>query len=138
MNFGTVAQRVEDDAGLDASVFLLNVKLKNLIHVLREIQNHRDVAGLSGKACARASGENGSAEFSACGDRRDHISGIARNNEADRNLTIIRRVGGIECATAAIEAHFAAHAALQFALEFGGLRKRVNCLSVRAWRQWSN
>src|SRR5271168_4997013 len=112
MDFRAITQGIENHAGLDAGVFLLNVELENLIHVLREIQNDCDVARLSGEACTRTSRKNRSTEFSACGDCRDNIIGIARNNEADGYLPVVGRVGGVKRATAAVEAHLATHAAL--------------------------
>ena len=81
-------------------------------------------------------GRTGSAVFPARGHRGDHIVVIARNDQADGNLPVIRAVGCIQRAAAAIEAHFAFHDALQFVLKFGCLGKRVNGLAMRTERQW--
>ncbi len=130
-----VAQRIQNDAGLDARESSCRVDLQNLVHVLREIQNHGDVAGLPGEARAGAARQDRRAEFPARGHRRDHIVVIARNHEADRNLPVIRAVRGIQRAAAAVEAHFALHHAFQFVLEFAGLRERIHGLRMRTERQ---
>ena len=130
-----VAQRIQNDAGLDAREFSGRVDLQNLVHVLREVQNHGDVAGLPGEARAGAARQDRRAEFPARGHRRDHIVVIARNHEANRNLAVIRAVGGIQRAASAVEAHLALHHAFQFVLEFAGLRERIHGLPMRTERQ---
>ena len=54
---------------------------------------------------------------------RDHVVGVARHDEADRHLAVVRAVGGVERAAAAVEADFAANLALQLPFEVGGLRR---------------
>ncbi len=58
------------------------------------------------------------------------IVGIARDDEADRNLPVVRAVGGVERAAAAVEAHLAAHRPLQLAFEAGGLCERIDRFRV--------
>ena len=48
------AQLVEHDAGLHARILLLRIHLDDAVHVLREIEQHRDVDGLPGNAGAAA------------------------------------------------------------------------------------
>ena len=135
VGFGGIAQRIENDAWLNAREFALRIELKNLVHVLRKIEDDGDVAALSGEAGAGAARKNGSFEFPAGGDGGDDIVRIAGNYEADGNLAVIGAVCGIQGATAAIETHFAAHGTLKFVLQFGSLRKNVHGFCVRTERQ---
>ena len=102
-----VAQRVEHDARLHAREPLARVQLEDLVHVLREIEHDRDVAALPGEAGAGAARQHGRAVLPARRDRRDHIVGIARNHEADGDLAVVRAVGRVQRAAAAVEADFA-------------------------------
>ena len=68
--------------------------------------------------------------------RRDHIVGVARNDEADRNLAVVRAVGGVQRAAAAIEADFAANLALQRSRSrSAACGKRIDRLGVRTERK---
>ena len=138
MGFGFGAEGIEDDAGLNAGEFLAGVKLENLIHVLGEIEDDSDVAGLAGQACASAAGENRGTEFSTGGDGGDDVVGIARDHQANGNLTVVGGVGGKEGAAAAVEADFAVDGSLQFDFEFAGLREGVNGFGVGARRKWTS
>src|ERR1700719_319596 len=135
VDLGAVAQRVEHHTRLNTSVSLRGIELENLIHVLVEIQDDSDVAGLPGQASARATREDGRAELFACGDCGNYVGGVARDNEADWDLTIVGRIRRIKRAAAGIEAHFAAHSSLQLVLQFGRLRKGINGLRMRTRRQ---
>jgi hypothetical protein len=65
------------------------------------------IAALSGQAGSGSSRQDRSAIVPARGHRRDRVFSITRDNQADRNLTIIRAVRGIQGAAAAIETYFA-------------------------------
>src|ERR1700757_4581202 len=93
-----IAQRVEYQSRLDASVSLRGIELENLIHVFGEIQDYGDVARLPGQASTRPARKDGSTELCACGDLGHHIGGIARDNEADWDLAVVGCVRCIECA----------------------------------------
>ncbi len=112
-----VAQRIEDDARLDAREPPGGIDLEDPVHVLREVEHDRDVAALAGEAGAGAARQHRRAEAAARGHRRDHIVCIAGNDEPDGNLPVVRAVGGVERAAPAIEAHLAAHDPLQLQLE---------------------
>ena len=135
VRFGGVAQRIEHDAGLHARESADRIDLEDPVHVLREVEHDRHVAALSGEAGARAARQDGRVVLPARGHRRDHIVGIAGNDEADRNLAVVRAVGRVERAAAAIEPHLAADHPLQLALELGGLSKRIDRFCVRAERE---
>jgi hypothetical protein len=119
--FGLAPQRVEDDSGLDASRSRTWVQVQNLVHVLREVEHDGDVAALSRQAGSGTPWEHGSAVRPAHRDRGHHILGIARHDEADWHLPVIRAVGGVDGPTAGIEAHLAPHGLRQRRFERSGL-----------------
>ena len=61
MRLGGVAQRIEDDARLDAREPLRRIDLQDPVHVLREVEHDRDVAALAGEARAGAPRQDGRA-----------------------------------------------------------------------------
>jgi hypothetical protein len=86
---------------------LKGIQLDDLVHVLGKVQHDGDIAALSGQAGSGSSRKDRSAVFPARGHRRDHVFGMTRDNQPDRNLTIVRAVRGIQGAAAAIETYFA-------------------------------
>ena len=98
--FRGVAEMVENNSGLHACDAAPGIDLKDLRHVLREIEDDGDIAALSGERCAATAAEQRRAEFAADSDRGDHVVGIARKNDADRDLAVVRSVGGVESAAA--------------------------------------
>ncbi len=78
-------------------------------HVLREIEDHGDVAALAGKRGAAAAAEDRSAILARQRDGGDDVIDIAGKNYADRNLTIVGAVGGVQGAAAGVETDFAAY-----------------------------
>ncbi len=119
--FSGVAEMIKNDSRLNPRDSPLGIDLKNLRHVAREIEHHGNIAALSSERCASAAAKNGSAKF-ACGrNRRDHVVRVARQNDADRHLPIIRSIRRVERAAAAIEAHISAQIAAQFSFERGGI-----------------
>ena len=61
-------------------------------------------------------------------DGGDDVVGIVGTDDADRDLAIIRRVGGVERARAVVEAHLAA----ELAAQFGGERRGVDVDALHA------
>ena len=57
----------------------------------------------------------------AGGDGRDDVVQVARDDDADRHLPVIRAVGRVERAAAGVEADFALHGGAEGALEGGGV-----------------
>jgi len=89
---GFISQCVQDDARLDPGESPLRIDLKDLVHVLGEVQHHRDIAALSGKTRAGPAGQDRGAVFLARSHSRDHILVIAWNDQTDGNLPVIRTV----------------------------------------------
>jgi hypothetical protein len=113
MFFGSVAEVVEDDSGLHAGEAAIWVDLEDVAHVLREIENHRDVAALSGQRRTASATEKRRAEFAANRDRGDNVVRIARQHYADRDLAVIRAVSGVESAARIVEADVSANISAQ-------------------------
>jgi hypothetical protein len=137
MLLGSVAKRVEDNTGLHPREFPIRIDFEDLVHVLREIEHYRDVAALPGQARTGAARQNGSPVLFARRNRGNHIFGIARYHQADRNLAVIGTVRCVESAAAAIETDFPAHGALQFSFKIGCQREGIDGLGVGTERQWS-
>jgi len=55
----TIAQMIQDDAWLDPGEASLRVEFQNLVHVLREIQDDRDITTLSGRLVPDPRGSTG-------------------------------------------------------------------------------
>jgi hypothetical protein len=89
------------------------INLQNLRHVSGEVQNDGHVAALASKGCPTASAQDRSAVFTGKRNRGDDIISISRKDHPDGNLTIVRSVGCVESAGAAIEADPAANVAAQ-------------------------
>ena len=103
-----VAEMIEDDSGLDAGDAALGINLEDVAHVLGEVEHHGHVAALAGKGSASAAAEKRSAEFAAGRDGGEDILRVIRKNHTDGDLAVVGSVGGVERASAAIEAHFPA------------------------------
>ena len=103
-----------DHAGLDVSDARAGVDRYHAIHVLREIEHERRVARLSGEAGAAAAREYRDRVFARQRERRDHVALVPRNHDADGHLAIVRRIGGVDRASAGVEAHFAFDLAREF------------------------
>jgi hypothetical protein len=102
-----VHQACVDDAWLHTRNFPLGVDFQNAIDVLGKIDHHCHVTALTGQAGAAAARD----------DRRpvpvtgrhgfDHVVDAARNHHADRHLTIVGGVGGVESPAAIVESDLA-------------------------------
>src|SRR5436853_712537 len=89
-------QFIEHDSRLHSRKLSFCIDLEDAIHVLREINDDGDVTALAGQAGSAATTRDGSAEFSAKGDYRDDVVAIARNDDADRQLPVVRAVGRVK------------------------------------------
>jgi hypothetical protein len=76
--------------------------------VLRAVDHHRDVAALSGEARSAAARQDGNVVVAADLDGRDHVIGVARNDDADRDLPVVGGVRRVQRAVAGREQDLAA------------------------------
>ena len=105
---GRAAQVVEDDARLDAGGARHRVQLEDPGHVPAGVDDDRDVAGLAGEARPRAAGEGRRVELGAHAQRGHHVVVVEREDDPERHLAIVRRVGRVHRARRAIERDLAA------------------------------
>src|SRR5262245_55493323 len=96
-------QVVENQTGLNACDAALRIDLEDLPQVLRHVEDDRDVAALSGQACAGAAGEAGDTLFAADSYRVDDLSHGTRDDDGNGHLTVVRGVGGVQGAGPGIE-----------------------------------
>jgi|SRR5580700_2399996 hypothetical protein len=97
---------VEHDSGLYASNAVCGIDFEDPRHVFGKIEDDGDVAALSGERRAAATAEQRRAELAAEGDRGPNIVGVAREYDPNRNLAVVRTIGGIESAGTAVESDF--------------------------------
>ena len=135
MLFGLRAQNIQNHAGLDAREAALRIDFENAIHVLGEIEDDSNVAGLPGKAGASAARQNGGAELFAGSDGGDYVGIVTRDDQTDGHLAVIRAVGGVYGPAGAVETHFAANGAAQFCFELRCPSEGIKWFSVRTKRQ---
>src|SRR5579864_3919408 len=107
--FRSIAQIIEDYARLYSRNSPHRINLHNLGHVLAEIENHGDVAALSGERSAAATAEDGRAKFTGKRDCRNNIVDIVRKNHSDGDLAVVGPVGCVESAAPVVEADFPTH-----------------------------
>ena len=127
---------IENDARLNAGKSVLGIDFKDLIHVLAEIEDDGNIAGLSREARAGTSRKDRRGELLAGGDCGEYVVGIARDHQTDGDLAVVRSVSGVEGAATAVESHLAADCALEFVFEVACLCERIDRFCVGAERQW--
>ena len=111
--------------------FSCGVQLPDAVHVLREIEDHGDVAALSRQRRAAAAREDRRAVFARQSDGGDDVVGVARNHDADRHLAIVRGVGRVQRARAVVETNLAADFATKLGGEDGGIDvQRLDAIAV--------
>src|SRR5436190_13108054 len=111
-----ILQVIEDQSRFNASELCLHINFNNSVHVLGEVEDHRDIAALAGETGAAAATCNRRAKLATDCDGGDYVTAVARDQYADWNLPIIRTVCGIKRAVAIAEAHFATNIRTQFFL----------------------
>jgi hypothetical protein len=103
MLLGCVAELVADHAWLDPGCAPVGVCLRDVVDVLGEVDDHRNVAALSGEAGATTSAEDRHPMLMADRDGGNDVVQVARDDDADGHLAVHRQVGHLECPAAVIE-----------------------------------
>ena len=93
-------------ARLDPGQPPLGVDLEDAVEVLREVDHDGDVAALAGEAGAAAARRSGAPCRGRLPPSR-HVLHASRDDDADRDLAVVRGVGGVERAAAVVEADLA-------------------------------
>src|SRR5205807_5235452 len=102
---------------LDPREPALGVDLDDLVQVLGEVDDDGDVAALAGKTGAAAVRKNRRAVLAADAHRLDDVVGRARDDDADRQLPVVRAAGRIERAVARPETDLPLDGAAEVVLE---------------------
>ena len=114
---GGIAEPVEHDARLHTREAPLRVELKQLLHVLGEVEDHRLVHRLAGQAGAAAARDDRCAVPAAQLERGLYVLGRARDHDAERHLPVARGVVCVKGTRAVREAHLAGQLAHQLERE---------------------
>ena len=85
----------------------------------------RRVAGLAGERGAAAARQNREAVLARQRERAHHVAFVARDHDAQRDLPVIRSVGGVERERGVVEANLAVDGAAEFALSSHSVRGTV-------------
>ena len=118
MHFGSVAQAVKDDAGLDGGKLLCHVDAVERVHVAGEVKDDGDVDALAGERSSRAAGKNGCAGGAAGGDGGLNVSDAARIDDADGQLAVVGGISREERTRGEVEENIAADGGLKQSLKF--------------------
>ena len=100
-----IFQIVEDETWLYARLARRAIDLEHAIETLGRIDDDGGVAALAGDARARSARKDGRTMPVTDGDGIDDVVDRARDDDADRHLAVVRRVGGVERAIAGAEPH---------------------------------
>jgi hypothetical protein len=102
---------VKDDSRLNSCNLSLGIKLKNVRHVLREIEHHGHIAALACERSPSAATEHRCTVLAASRNCGDYVIIVAGDDDPDWNLAVVGAIAGVERAAAIVEADFAADAA---------------------------
>src|SRR5207245_6198077 len=89
MPFGCFSQPVEHEARLHASPPEIRIERDQVPHVLRVVEDHCDVAALTGEARPAAAWQDRYAVIAADRDGLYDILSLARQDDADRYLAVV-------------------------------------------------
>ena len=115
---------VENYAGFDARDALRGINFEDACHVLGEVEHDGGVAALPGERSASAAGEQRSLVVAAEGHGGENVFFVARDDDADGDLAVVRAVGRVEGAATRVKAHFSAKMAPKSGFERGGIEVR--------------
>ena len=114
-----VVEHIHDDARLHQAGAVLPVDLQQPVAVLRPVQNHRGVGAFAGEAGPAAAGQHRGVVAPAHLDRGHRGFDRTRHHHAERDLPVVRGIGGVRPARSGVEAHLAVDGGGQVAGEGG-------------------
>ncbi len=117
-----IAQVIEDDARLHPREAQCGIHLRDVVHVLREVEYDGDVAALSRKGCPSTAGKDWGAVLARQGHGGDDVVRAAREHDADGNLPVVGSVGRVESARPVVEPNLT----LDDAPQLGGQRLGID------------
>ncbi len=98
---------IQHNARLHGRQPLRRINRHDLIEVFRQVHHHRNVAALPGQTRSRPRAKEGARHAFRETDGLSDVLDIARNNHANRHLTIVRAIGRIKRPVTVAEADFA-------------------------------
>ncbi len=113
-------QCVEHDARFHCGQFARGVDLEDPVEVPGEVQDQPGAAGVARDAGSRAPPGDRHAVFAGHGERGGHVVGVPRMHHAQRDLPVVRGVGGVQRAGAGVEARPSFEDAAQGGGDLGG------------------
>src|SRR6185437_4740736 len=100
-----------------ARSLVFRVKIDQLVQMLREIEDNRNVAALASQAGASPAREQRRAKTAALFHCHENVFHRLRDHNTDRYLAIVRPIRRVERATAVVEPDLAFNPALQLSFE---------------------
>ncbi|HEY7551096.1 MAG TPA: hypothetical protein VH913_16475 [Hyphomicrobiaceae bacterium] len=104
MLLGGRSQVVENAPRLDLGRSGARIDGAKAVEVFREVDQDGNIAALPGQARAAAARDDGRIELAAQPDGPDDVLAAPGHHDADRHLSVVRSVGGIERTAAGVEA----------------------------------
>jgi hypothetical protein len=121
MLLGAVPELVADDPGLHPGDALLRIDIEDAVEVLREIDDHGDIAALARETRPAAPAEDRHAALVTRVNGGEDVLNIVGDDNANRNLAVHRQIRGIQGPTPHIEPNFAANPSPKSLAEVLGL-----------------
>lgn len=112
---------VEHCSRLHSRHMRVPIDVEHSIHVLAEIEHDGRIARRPGQIRGAAAGDDRCVISAADGDGGLHIFGVARDDNANRNLPVVGRVGRVKRPVAIREPHLAANRARQIGRKLRGV-----------------
>ena len=134
MQFGRVAQPVENDARLDRGELGGGIDGTERVHVAGKIEDDGNIGALAGEAGACAARKHRGSRGAAGGKSGLDVGGVARQNDADGKLAVVGRVGRVESAGAEIEENISPDAFFESGLKTS-MRSKALMLELRLVRE---
>src|SRR6185436_18980311 len=103
MEFSRVTKRITHDAGLHPCVLVCRIQFEDPVHVLRVVEDDRDVATLAGEARSCAARKHRRAVFAARCEGSDDIGVVPGDDDTYWRLPVVGSIGGIHRTCATVE-----------------------------------
>lgn len=115
--FGSFAEAIEDDAGLDDGQFLVAIDGDKAVHVAGVVEDDGDIGALAGEAGSCSARKNGGPGLAAGSQGSLDIGSVAGHDDAHGKLTVVRGIRGVEGPGTEVKADVTTKGALEKGLE---------------------
>jgi hypothetical protein len=89
MGLRLVSESVQHNSRLNPRNFFVGIDLEDPVHVLREIENDRDITALPGETSSGTASQDGSTVLPARSNRRNHVFDVPRDHQSDGDLPVV-------------------------------------------------